>query len=73
MRFDVLTLFPAMLEGFLAESMVGKSIQRGIVEAAVHNLRDWTTDKHQITDDRPFGGGAGMVMKPEPIFSAIEE
>ncbi len=73
MRFDVLTLFPAMLEGFLAESMVGKSIQRGIVEANVHNLRSWTTDKHQITDDRPFGGGAGMVMKPGPIFGAIEE
>ncbi len=72
MRFDVLTLFPAMLEGFLAESMVGKSIQRGIVEAGVHNLRDWATGRHQITDDRPFGGGAGMVMKPEPIFSAIE-
>tara|TARA_R100000027_G_scaffold52103_3_gene40837 strand:+ start:15374 stop:16012 length:639 start_codon:yes stop_codon:yes gene_type:complete len=62
-----------MLEGFLAESMVGKSIQRGIVEANVHNLRSWTTDKHQITDDRPFGGGAGMVMKPGPIFGAIEE
>ena len=73
MRFDVLTLFPAMLEGFLAESMVGKSIQRGIVEANVHNLRSWTTDKHQITDDRPFGGGAGMGMKPGPIFGAIEE
>lgn len=73
MRFDVLTLFPAMLEGFLAESMVGKSIKRGIVDAKVHNIRDWATDKHQITDDRPFGGGAGMVMKPEPIFGAIEE
>jgi len=73
MRFDVLTLFPAMLEGFLRESVVGKAIERGRVEAAVHNLRDWATDKHQITDDRPFGGGAGMVMKPEPIFSALEE
>ena len=73
MRFDILTLFPAMLEGFLAESMVGRSIQRGLVEANVHNLRRWTTDKHHITDDRPFGGGAGMVMKPEPIFAAIEE
>jgi len=73
MRFDILTLFPAMLDGFLSESIVGKAIKRGLVEYHVHNLRDWATDKHQITDDRPFGGGAGMVMKPEPLFSAIEE
>ncbi|MEM0965111.1 MAG: tRNA (guanosine(37)-N1)-methyltransferase TrmD [Verrucomicrobiota bacterium] len=73
MRFDVITLFPAMLDGFLSESMVGKAIDRGLVEAAVHNLRKWATDKHQITDDRPFGGGAGMVLKPEPVFAAIEE
>jgi tRNA (guanine37-N1)-methyltransferase len=62
-----------MLDGFLSESIVGKAIKRGLVEYHVHNLRDWATDKHQITDDRPFGGGAGMVMKPEPLFSAIEE
>ncbi len=73
MRFDVLTLFPSMLEGFLSESMVGKAVRKGLIEAAVHNLRDWTTDKHHITDDRPFGGGAGMVLKPEPLFAAIED
>lgn len=73
MRFDVLTLFPSMLEGFLSESMVGKAVQRGLIEAEVHNLRNWATDRHRITDDRPFGGGAGMVLKPEPLFAAVEE
>ena len=72
MRFDILTLFPSMLDGFLAESMIGKAVARGLVEAQVHNVRDWATDKHRITDDRPFGGGAGMVMKPEPLFAAVE-
>jgi len=62
-----------MLEGFLSESMVGKAVQKGLIEASVRNLRDWATDRHQITDDRPFGGGAGMVLKPEPLFAAIEE
>lgn len=71
-RFDILTLFPGMLTGYLAESMVGRSVERGILEIQVHNLRDWATDKHQVTDDRPFGGGAGMVLKPEPVFAAIE-
>lgn len=73
MTIDVLTLFPAMLEGFLGESMLGKARERGLVEIRVHNLRDWATDKHKVTDDRPFGGGAGMVVKPEPVFAAIEQ
>ncbi len=69
---DLLTLFPAMVEGFLKESMVGRAIERGLLDVRVHNLRDWATDKHRTTDDRPFGGGAGMVLKPEPLFAAIE-
>ncbi|MEZ5278158.1 MAG: tRNA (guanosine(37)-N1)-methyltransferase TrmD [Opitutaceae bacterium] len=72
MKIDILTLFPAMLEGFLSESMIGRARTAGLLEIAVHNIRDWATDKHQVTDDRPFGGGAGMVMKPEPLFAAIE-
>lgn len=72
MRIDVLTLFPAMLDGFLSESMLGRAREARLLEIAVHNIRDWATDKHRTTDDRPFGGGAGMVMKCEPIFAAIE-
>ena len=73
LHIDVLTLFPRMLDGFLAESIVGKGIEGGLLSVAVHNLRDWTTDKHKKADDRPFGGGAGMVLKPEPVFAAIEQ
>ena len=73
MRIDVLTLFPAMLDGFLAESMLGRAQEAKLLEIKVHNLRDWATDKHKTTDDRPFGGGAGMVLKCEPVFDAIEQ
>ena len=73
MRIDVLTLFPAMLDGFLSESMLGRAREAKLLEIAVHNLRDWATDKHRTTDDRPFGGGAGMVLKGEPVFAAIEQ
>jgi tRNA (guanine37-N1)-methyltransferase len=62
-----------MLEGFLGESMLRRARERGILTMRVHNLRDWTTDKHKVTDDRPFGGGAGMVLKPEPVFAAVED
>ncbi len=72
MRFDILTLFPEMLEGPFRESIVGKAIDAGLVTVVVHNLRDYTTDKHRTTDDAPYGGGGGMVMKPEPIFRAVE-
>lgn len=72
MRFDILTLFPAMVSGFLSESMIGRAIERGLIDAKAHNLRDWGEGKWQITDDRPFGGGAGMLLKPEPLFSAID-
>jgi tRNA (guanine37-N1)-methyltransferase len=73
MRIDVLTLFPAMLDGFLSESMLGRARDAKLLEINIHNIRDWATDKHRTTDDRPFGGGAGMVMKCEPIFAAIEQ
>ena len=73
MRIDVLTLFPAMLDGFLSESMLGRAQEAKLLEIKLHNTRDWATDKHNTTDDRPFGGGAGMVMKCEPIFAAMEQ
>jgi tRNA (guanine37-N1)-methyltransferase len=72
-RIDVLTLFPAMLDGFLSESMLGRAQEAKLLEINVHNVRDWAKDKHRVTDDRPFGGGAGMVMKCEPVFDAIEQ
>jgi len=61
-----------MVEGFLRSSMLGRAVNRGLLEINVHQLRDWAEGKHRLTDDRPFGGGPGMVMKPEPIFSAVE-
>ncbi len=73
MRIDVLTLFPAMLDGFLSESMLGRARESKLLDINVYNLRDWATDKHKTTDDRPFGGGAGMVMKCEPVFAAFEQ
>ena len=73
LHIDVLTLFPAMLDGFLAESILGKGLEKGLLTVKVHDLRQWTNDKHRTADDRPFGGGAGMVLKPEPVFAAIEQ
>ena len=73
LHIDILTLFPGMLDGFLAESILGKGLERGLLTVKVHDLRNWTTDKHHTADDRPFGGGAGMVLKPEPVFAAIEQ
>ena len=62
-----------MLDGFLTESILGRGIEAGHLAVEVHDLRKWTTDKHRTADDRPFGGGAGMVLKPEPVFAAIEQ
>jgi tRNA (guanine37-N1)-methyltransferase len=73
LTIDVLTLFPRMLDGFLAESILGKGIAAGHLAVRVHDLRAWATDKHRTADDRPFGGGAGMVMKPAPVFAAFEQ
>ena len=72
MRFDVLTLFPGMFDGPLRESIIRRAIERNLVEIEVHNIRDFATDRHRSTDDYPYGGGAGMVMLPGPIFAAAE-
>jgi tRNA (guanine37-N1)-methyltransferase len=72
MRFDVVTLFPAMFAGPLDGSIVGRARTAGILDLKIHDLRDWTHDRHRTVDDRPFGGGPGMVLKPEPIFEAVE-
>src|SRR3982075_511196 len=73
MQIDILTLFPEICRAPLSESMMKRAQENKIVDLRIHNLRDWTTDKHHIVDDAPFGGGQGMVMKPEPIFAAVEE
>ncbi|MGH7370078.1 MAG: tRNA (guanosine(37)-N1)-methyltransferase TrmD [Candidatus Methylomirabilaceae bacterium] len=70
-RYDILTLFPGFFEGPLSESILKRARQQGIVEITVHDLRAYTYDRHAIVDDRPYGGGAGMVLKPEPIFEAV--
>ena len=72
-RIDILTLFPKITDGALGESMMKRAQEKSLVEIRSHNIRDWARDKHQITDDAPYGGGQGMVMKPEPIFEAVEE
>jgi len=72
MHFDILTLFPRMFETPFEESIVHRAIEQGLVSVAIHNIRDFATDKHRVTDDTPYGGGGGMVMKPEPIFRAVE-
>ena len=72
MRFDVFTLFPEMFSAYLDESILKRARDGGLLEVALHNIRDYTTDKHHTTDDEPYGGGGGMVMKPEPIFAAVD-
>ena len=73
MKIDIVTLFPEICRAPLNESIIKRAQEKGIVDVHIHNLRDWTTDKHHVVDDAPFGGGQGMVMKPEPIFAAVEE
>lgn len=72
MKFDILTLFPAMFDGPLTESILRRAKENGLIEIGLHNIRDWALDKHATADDAPYGGGAGMVMKVEPIALAIE-
>ncbi len=72
LRIDVITIFPGLFEAFLGESLVGIAIRTGRLQVAVHDLRDWATDPHRSVDDSPYGGGPGMVMKPEPLVAAIE-
>jgi tRNA (guanine37-N1)-methyltransferase len=73
MRIDVLSIFPEFFTGPLDASLIGKARQAGILEVRVHDLRQWASDRHRTVDDVPYGGGAGMVMKPEPFFAAVED
>ncbi len=73
MQFDVFTLFPEMFPPYLDMSILKRAQENGLIEVNLHNIRDWATDKHHVTDDTPYGGGGGMVMKPEPVFAAIED
>jgi tRNA (guanine37-N1)-methyltransferase len=70
--FDIVTIFPAMVEAALAEGVVGRAVERRLIDVAIHDLRNFTTDRHRSVDDVPYGGGPGMVMKPEPIFKALD-
>lgn len=72
LRFDILTLFPSMFEGPFHSSIIQRARSRGLIAIGIHNIRDYTTDRHHTADDYPYGGGAGMVMKPGPIFAAVE-
>jgi len=72
MRIDILTLFPQMFDGLLNCSIIGRARERGLVDIRLHDIRGYTHDKHHVVDDYPYGGGAGMVLKPEPIFEAVE-
>ena len=71
-RFDVFTLFPEVFEPYIQTSILARARQNDLIQINLHNIRDWTSDRHHTTDDMPYGGGGGMVMKPEPIFTAIE-
>jgi tRNA (guanine37-N1)-methyltransferase len=72
LKIDIVTIFPAMVQAPLAEGIVGRAIGRGIIDVRVHDLREHATDRHRVVDDVPFGGGPGMVLKPEPLFRAVE-
>src|SRR5438876_7215917 len=72
MRFDVLTLFPEIFQGYLTQSVLKLALQKGLVEINLWNIRDWAKGKHHKVDDRPFGGGPGMVIMPEPVYDAVE-
>lgn len=72
MKCDIITIFPDIFLSYLSEGIMKKALQKGIIEINVHNLRDYTKDKHRTVDDYPYGGGSGMVMKPEPFFRAVE-
>lgn len=72
MHFDILTLFPGLFAGVFEESILKRAREAGLVTIALHNIRDYATGRHQVTDDAPYGGGGGMIMKPEPLFAAVE-
>ncbi|MBK5291047.1 MAG: tRNA (guanosine(37)-N1)-methyltransferase TrmD [Acidobacteriia bacterium] len=72
MKFHVVTIFPEFFAGILEHGVLGRALKNGSVQVTMHNLRDWTSDRHKTVDDRPFGGGEGMLLKPEPLFAAVE-
>ena len=72
LQIDIITIFPTMLDGFLGQSILKRAVEKGAVRFRIVNLRDYSTDRHQTVDDRPFGGGPGMILKPEPLFKAVE-
>ncbi|MBZ9578594.1 tRNA (guanosine(37)-N1)-methyltransferase TrmD [Patescibacteria group bacterium] len=72
MQFDIITIFPEIFDSYLKTSIISRAIKAGLIKIKIHNLRDWTKDLHKTVDDRPYGGGPGMVMKVEPIYKAIE-
>src|SRR4051794_7994614 len=72
MRFDVLTLFPDLFQGYFTQSLLKLALQKGLVEIHLWNIRSWAAGKHRSVDDRPFGGGPGMVIMPDPVFAAVE-
>ena len=72
MHFDILSLFPGMFAGAFQESIIKRAVEAGLVTIALHNIRDYAAGRHKVTDDTPYGGGGGMIMKPEPIFAAVE-
>ena len=72
MKFDIVTIFPGMVAAGLKEGVVGRAVERGVLDVGIHDLRDFTTDRHRSVDDVPYGGGPGMVMKPEPLVKAVE-
>ena len=73
LKFDVITIFPEMFDSYVSESLIARAIQKKFIKINLHNLRKWTTDNHQTVDDRPFGGGLGMVLKVEPIYKAVKQ
>ena len=73
LEIDILTIFPEVVQGPLSESIIGRAVSGGIIDLKVHDLRDWSLDRHHRVDDEPYGGGPGMVMKPEPFFAAVRE
>jgi tRNA (guanine37-N1)-methyltransferase len=72
MQFDVFTLFPGVFQPYLESSILQRAQEKGLISVVLHNIRDWTHDRHHVTDDAPYGGGGGMVMKVEPIFASVE-
>jgi len=71
-KFDIITIFPEIFNSYLSESLIARALEKKLIKVNIHNLRDWTSDKHRTVDDRPFGGGLGMVLKVEPIYKAVQ-